>query len=113
VETLEALKRRMDTAESLRDLVSTMKALAAVSIRRYERSVAALADYDHAIDLGLPAVLRPRTAPPQRRRGRGRTGALVIGSDQGLCGTFNEQVVSRLLHDIVCGVEALVEPGSP
>jgi F-type H+-transporting ATPase subunit gamma len=101
VETLDTLARRMETAETLRDLVRTMKSLAAVNIRQYERSLAALADYDRTVQLGLRAVLRLDAAPgPPRAPADGRHGVLVLGSDQGLCGTFNEQVVGLLRQDL-------------
>lgn len=111
METLETLKRRMDTAESLRDLVRTMKTLAVVSIRRYERSVAALTDYSQTVELGLRASLHHAgvSAAPQWQRARrargldGREGALVFGSDHGLCGTFNEQIVTRVREDLDAG----------
>jgi F-type H+-transporting ATPase subunit gamma len=105
METLETLARRMDTAEALRDLVRTMKTLAAVNIRQHERSIAALADYDRAVELGLRAVLRGGPLPPVLRRpaAGGRAGVLLFGSDQGLCGTFNEQVADRLVADLEAG----------
>lgn len=77
MDTLETLKRRIDTATSLRDLVRTMKTLAAVSVRHYERSVAALTDYDRTIELGLRAVLR-HAAP--RRRSDDETAAAPVRS---------------------------------
>lgn len=102
METLETLKRRTDTAETLRDLVRTMKTLAAVSVRRYERVVSALADYGTTVELGLRALLHHAALPPSppQRHDAGRTGVVVFGSDQGLCGTFNEQVIGRLLADV-------------
>jgi F-type H+-transporting ATPase subunit gamma len=104
METLETLARRMGTAEALRDLVRTMKTLAAVSIRQHERSLSALADYDRVIELGLRAVLRGGPLPPTSRPpGDGHAGVLLFGSDQGLCGTFNEQVVARLVADLEAG----------
>jgi F-type H+-transporting ATPase subunit gamma len=105
VETLETLARRMETAQTLRDLVRTMKSLAAVSVRQYERSLTSLADYDRTIELGLRAVLReaPAVPVPQRRPAEGRHGVLVLGTDQGLCGTFNEQVVRRFQQDLDAG----------
>jgi F-type H+-transporting ATPase subunit gamma len=42
VQTLEALQRQVHTAEELHSVVKTMKALAAVSIRQYEKAVEAL-----------------------------------------------------------------------
>lgn len=101
METLETLARRMDTAESLRDLVRTMKSLAAVSIRQYERSLAALAEYDRTVELGLQAALRGEPPPlPQRPGAGGRSGIVIVGSDQGLCGSFNEQLVERAVADV-------------
>jgi F-type H+-transporting ATPase subunit gamma len=104
METLEALARRMSTADDLRELVRTMKSLAAVNLRHYERSVAALADYDRTVELGLQAVLRDGPLPaPATREATGAVGAVVFGSDQGLCGGFNERIVGRFLDDLPTG----------
>lgn len=105
METLEALARRMATAEDVRDLVRTMKSVAAVSIRQYERTAEALAAYHRPVELGLRALLRegPLPAAAAPRRGPTRTAVVVLGSDQGLCGTFNEQVVRRLERDVDAG----------
>lgn len=95
----------MEIAASLRDLVRTMKTLAAVSVRRYERAVVALNDYGDTVELGLRAALHGAPPVPARppRGAAGRHGLLVLGSDQGLCGTFNEQVVTRLRADLDAG----------
>jgi F-type H+-transporting ATPase subunit gamma len=93
VDTLEQLGRRLDTFEDLGAIVRTMKALAAVSIHQYEQAVRSLADYSRTVELGLRVVLHdmPPPAPPARR-GSERIGAVVFGSDHGLCGRFNEDV---------------------
>jgi F-type H+-transporting ATPase subunit gamma len=102
VETLETLARRMGTAEALRDLVRTMKSLAAAGVRHHERALAALSAYEETIDLGLQALLRGAPRPPATARGKdeGAPGILVIGSDRGFCGGFNDQVVARVLEDL-------------
>jgi len=46
VQTPESLKRTIKSAQDLLGVVKTMKALAAVSIRQYQRSVESLADYN-------------------------------------------------------------------
>ncbi len=91
----DAITRRIDTAEDLRSIVRTMKALAAANIRQYEEAAAALADYAHAVALGFQALFQNRpdalrlhaVQPPPRR-----IGAIVLGSDHGLCGSFNERI---------------------
>jgi F-type H+-transporting ATPase subunit gamma len=105
METLEALARRMATAQDVRDLVRTMKLVAAVSIRQYERTADTLTAYERPIELGLRALLRedPHLATAAPRHARPRTAAIVLGSDQGLCGTFNEQTVRRLKKDLDAG----------
>jgi F-type H+-transporting ATPase subunit gamma len=104
MDTLETLTRRIGTAGALRDLVRTMKSLSAAGVRQHEHALTALLEYERTVDLGLRALLRegpPPSAPPRRRAGP--TGILVVGSDQGFCGAFNDQVVDRLLEDQPAG----------
>jgi len=100
MQTIEALRKRLETTEDLRSIVRTMKALATVSIRQYEDSVASLAEYARSVNLGMQALLRLR--PDAVRDVSGplavRPGAIVFGSDQGLCGAFNEQIAARFLE---------------
>ncbi len=94
METLETLGRRIATTKDLRAIVRTMKSLSAVSIRQYERAVEALRDYSRTIEMGLRVVLRRSGAPvPPTVRQDGETVAIVFGSDHGLCGRFNREVV--------------------
>ncbi|HUT36609.1 MAG TPA: F0F1 ATP synthase subunit gamma [Planctomycetota bacterium] len=100
---MEALKRKIKSAHGLQSVVRTMKALAAVSIAQYERAVESLADYDRTVRLGLQALLRER--PPALPAGRKRPeerriGALVFGSDQGMCGQLNEQIVAHAAAEL-------------
>lgn len=89
--TLEALERAIATSRKLKEIVRTMKVLAATSIRQYAQVVAAVADYGRTIELGLKAVLRD-SFPTMAYRDGGRA-AIVFGSDHGLCGRFNEAVL--------------------
>lgn len=103
METLEALKRRVNSVEDLQSIVRTMKSLAAVSIRQYEKAVDSLATYSQTIELGLQVVLhnqpgRPAAARPPRQH---RLGAIIFGSDQGMCGQFNEQIAFFALASMV------------
>lgn len=100
MQTLEALRRKIESAEDLLAVVKTMKALAAVNIRHYERAVAALAQYNLTIEMGLHILLR---APHNHQvvpapDGGKRVGAIVFGSDQGLCGQFNERIARFALE---------------
>ncbi len=96
METTEALKRRIGTVQDVQSIVRTMKVLAAVSIRNYEKAVAALAGYSRTIEMGMQIVLRRRGSggPIAKPAPRTHIGAIVFGSDQGMCGPLNDQIVA-------------------
>ncbi len=100
MQTLEALQRQMASAADLHTVVKTMKTLAAVNIRQYEQAVEALAVYNRTVTLGLHVLLSHRPAPVGRAAAPpdSRLGALVFGSDQGMCGALNEQIVAHALQ---------------
>ena len=111
-DTTASLRRKIGGAGDLQSVVRTMKAVAASSIGQYEQSVHALADYYHAVELGLGACFRQEEpAPLMAERNRltvaGAIGAVVFGSDQGLVGQFNDEVADYA----VAGLAAL--PGKP
>jgi F-type H+-transporting ATPase subunit gamma len=95
----ESLKRKIQSVESLQSVVKTMKALAAVKIRQYERAVASLAHYTTTVEMGLQVALRdrPGMAIGSRPAPKGRMGAVVFGSDRGMCGQLNDQVTAHAL----------------
>lgn len=92
METLEALAHRISTTRDLQSIVRTMKSLSAVSIRQYERAVAALREYSQTIEYGFQVVLRHQPLITGSTDAAAATIAIVFGSDHGLCGRFNEQI---------------------
>lgn len=93
MENLEFLKRSIKSAEDLSNVVRMMKTMAAVSIRQYETAAESLDVYSHTVKTGLSMLLRSsETEARTTKSGTVRTGAIVFGSDQGMCGQFNEQV---------------------
>jgi len=92
-----SLKRKIVSAGDLLSVVRTMKAMAASSVVQYENAVRSLEEYYRTVNLGLVAcihknkVFAPTQADIQDKKA---VGAIVIGSDQGLVGQFNEVLVS-------------------
>lgn len=113
-----ALHRRLDTAETLHDVVGTMKTLASVRIGQYRHAVRALEASNATLELALQTLL---IHYPELLEGRGEpedgdVAAVVFGSDRGLCGPFNERVAAHadglLRHRLAEGVRpALVAIG--
>jgi F-type H+-transporting ATPase subunit gamma len=95
MQAVDALRRTIEAVEDLQTVVRTMKALSAVSIRQYEQALESLAGYQRTVEMGLHVALRHKVGDsgmPPGERGP-RLGAVVLGSDHGLCGRFNEQIV--------------------
>lgn len=97
METAESLRRSIAVTEELQSVVKTMKALAGVNIRAYERAAHAVAEYNHTIEMGLQIALQriPAHALPPKHPAGVKLGAIIFGSDQGMCGQLNDQVVSH------------------
>jgi F-type H+-transporting ATPase subunit gamma len=97
METLESLSDALTTTGDIQAIVRTMKALSSVSIGQYDHAATAMADYARTVELGLMAVLRHRReaglAPAGHDRSIGKQALIVIGSDRGLCGGYNDKII--------------------
>lgn len=93
------MRRRIERTRDLQSVVTTMKALAAVSIRQYEAAARALDDFDRTVHLAIQAVLRRHALPSHLvTRQEGNPVAVILGSDQGMCGRFNEDIHAHALE---------------
>lgn len=101
--SFDAIKRRIKTAEDLLGVVKTMKALAAVNIRHFEEATKSLAEYNRAVSLGFQILMRnrPQGMSPGKEVSSAKVGAVVFGSDQGMCGQLNELIVTHALETLV------------
>ncbi len=102
-ESIAGLRRKIASASDLQSVVRAMKAQAAASIEQYQRSVAALDGYQRTVSLGLGVCLRLRqrevVMPPSDHR-QPAVKVIVLGSDQGLVGRFND-VVGDLAQKLI------------
>ena len=97
MESLETLKRTIHVTRELQSLVKTMKVLAGLNIRHYERAANAIAHYNRTVELGLQILVRDVSEPfpAARRVAKAALGAIVFGSDQGMCGALNDAIVNH------------------
>jgi F-type H+-transporting ATPase subunit gamma len=102
METLDSLRRRIESARELGGIVRTMKALAVASIRQFERSVEAIDAYNQTVDDSLRILLQNFTTQAGEPRQKTIDGllAVIFGSDQGMCGQFNENIIEFALRDL-------------
>ncbi|GAA6183807.1 F0F1 ATP synthase subunit gamma [Aliiglaciecola sp. NS0011-25] len=98
------LQRKIVSATDLKSVVRTMKAMAAANINQYENAVLSLDDYYRTVQLGLVAYFlntdksdyptTDKVSKPSDHKTQ--IGIIVIGSDQGLVGQFNDILVDFL-----------------
>ena len=97
--TAAALSRKIAGATDIKSVVRTMKAVAASSIGQYEKSVRSLDDYYRTVELGLGvcfrATMTPEMAAVEVDAGNKESPVVIVfGSDQGLVGRFNDDIVN-------------------
>jgi len=89
-----SIKRQLSSAETLQGVVTTMKTLSAARITQYRRSVSALESSTRTLELAVQAVLKqsPELVGLVAEPSSDTVAAVVLGSDRGLCGPFNERI---------------------
>jgi len=106
MDTLQALDKRITTTGRLQGIVKSMKSLSAVNIRQYERALVSLAAFMEVIEMGLQTALKevplPRHGPAAAHP---PLGLIVFGSDQGLCGRFNERLAEFVRQQLAARAE--------
>ena len=105
MDTINRLQKKISTTSALQSVVKTMKALAASNIHQCEQAVASLASYHRTVEMGLQVVLHlPSADSTQSVTGKPapcrHLGAIVFGSDQGLCGQLNEQIAAYACQNL-------------
>lgn len=108
METLDNLKKTLDTSKSIKQVVSTMKALSGANIKKYEKIVKILYTYKSNVELALQAVMMHNDKininelefVGQSKNKKANNLVIVFGSNQGLCGRFNDKIANFVIDDI-------------
>lgn len=107
METLDNLKKTLDTSKSIKQVVSTMKALSGANIKKYEKIVKVLYAYRSNIELALQALMMYNDINineldfvKNSKDKKEKNLAIIFGSNQGLCGRFNDKIMNFVVDDI-------------
>jgi len=100
MQMLEAIQRKIKSAQDLYSVVKTMKSLAAVNIHYHERAVEAIGDYHQSIEMGFQVLLKtkPEILKKPTVKTGGRMGVIVFGSQRGMAGKFNVMVANGFME---------------
>ncbi len=109
---LKAIRVRLSSVKSTRQITSAMKMVAAAKLRKAQDAIVQLRPYAaklNEIQAGLSAALRDTEMEniyAARKNGNGKVLIVVITSNKGLCGAFNANImrdVRRLLTEKYAG----------
>lgn len=95
--SLEALNRRIKTTQDIGDIVHTMKMLSSASLGQYEKSLQSLTQYGRTIFDAFHGLFCQESFQynePQVKSKEARPLAILIGSDNGLVGRFNIDLIT-------------------
>jgi len=106
MQTLAVLQKRIKTTSDLLSVVKTMKTLAAVNIRHFDMAAQSLTQYASVVEQGWTVLFRSGGVMLPTNK-ENKAVVLVVGSDQGMCGQFNELVMQA---GLTAG-ESLIEQG--
>lgn len=107
-QTLERLTRRTQTMESIRGIVRTMKTMSAINAAPYDEAARSINEWRDTVLDGLHAFLHctgPLVSDEARTR---RQALIVLGSDHGLCGNYNEVVAGEAARHPAAGKGARI-----
>ncbi len=102
MEEIGKVKRKIKNARELQSVVKIMKVISSTNIRGYEMAVKSLGEYSESIEMGLQVVMmnEKKFSVPFPSEKRETLGAVIFGSEQGLCGKFNEQIARYALDEM-------------
>lgn len=99
-QTLEQLNRRTGSMRSIRGIVHTMKTMAAINAAPYEQAAHGIEAWRGIVLDGLHAFIRANGALVRDPAKPARTILVVLGSDHGLCGNYNEIVADEAARHV-------------
>ena len=92
----EELQRRIKTTTDLQGIVRTMKMLSSVSVGQYEKALNSLTQYGTTLRQAFHGLFTQTFftyMPPDIKTTSPKILAIVIGSDNGLVGKFNKEIL--------------------
>lgn len=93
---LKDLERKHRNVQATRDVVTSMRALAAVQVRQGIETLRELREYERGLRRALSTLPGEELAPAKARR----VMLVALGTDQGLCGHFTERVVDEAIAEL-------------
>ncbi len=102
--SLKEIRTRIASVKSTKQITSAMKMVAASRLRKVQNSIVYLREYADTLKYVLSDVML--RLPPSyqnvflKQRSNNHVLLVAIGSDKGLCGTYNSLLIKRTLQEL-------------
>lgn len=96
----EDVEKRIQSFDTIADIISAMKAYAGVTIRKTEQIVPNVREYEKNVLSVLSDMTANYPDLPLMKRNREKRIIVAFGSSQGLCGAYNEKVADAVAEVI-------------
>lgn len=98
MESLEISKSKIKTGNTIKSLIRTMKVLASVNVKRYMKLLENSDYYDEIVKEGFAELAGIISEDEKNNLIKNnnvgnKCGYIIIGSDLGMCGQFNEKII--------------------
>lgn len=104
MEQIETIKRKIKNAKDMKSVVKTMKTLAAVNIRSYEKAVSSLRKYSQTMELGFRILFHHKKNLLKQKLDKEiqtkNNLIIAFGSERGMSGKFNKKA-AEYCHDFI------------
>ncbi|RQW04770.1 MAG: F0F1 ATP synthase subunit gamma, partial [Calditrichaeota bacterium] len=101
--TLREIRRRIDSIKNIQQITRAMKMVAAAKLRKAQESILAARPYAKKIDEMIRHLiyqLEDVNNPLLAIREPQRVLLMVVTADRGLCGSFNSNIIKRVLRQL-------------
>ena len=95
-QTIETLSRRTEAMQGIRSIVHTMKTLSAINAHPYEQAARSIGAWSDTVMDGFQAFFHQHRGLDLAIAPDALPVIIVFGSDQGLCGNYNEVVTAAV-----------------
>ncbi|MDR3290301.1 MAG: F0F1 ATP synthase subunit gamma [Rickettsiales bacterium] len=106
-DTIDNLKKTLQTSKDIRDVVKTMKSLALTNIKTYSKAVESLYFYRNNLELATQALINYGDIEEKGilnffsyNDKKKKNLIIIVGSNQGLCGRYNDRIKEFTLNNI-------------
>ena len=110
MENLNSLKKNLIATNELKNIVLTMKSLSGANIKKYEKMSDNIAKYLNILDSCFQAILQKEPKileyfdyfdnDLKKDKEKTKNIYIAVGSNQGLCGRFNDKIVDFYLKNV-------------